>query len=127
MAPYHLTRQPGGGSCVAVPYLGTALLAQPFNKGSAFTAEERAAFGLEGPLAVGLQYHRTAGVPRQMQFHAGDGPGKRGGIRRSVGIMITLAPHTPPRLAGSPRQHWGIVASARSGLRLVGPRPMCSP
>jgi hypothetical protein len=28
--------------------------------------------------------------------HTGDGPGKRAGIRRSAGIMITLAPHTAP-------------------------------
>jgi hypothetical protein len=39
------------GSCVAVPSRGTALLAQPMvNKGSAFTAEERVTFGLEGPI-----------------------------------------------------------------------------
>jgi hypothetical protein len=36
MEPYRLTRRPDGGLCVAVPYRGTALLAQPmFNKGSA--------------------------------------------------------------------------------------------
>ena len=51
MEPYRLTRQAGGGSCVAVPYLGTAL-SRPsrVQQGSAFTAEERAAFGLEGLL-----------------------------------------------------------------------------
>jgi hypothetical protein len=36
MEPYRLTRRPDGCLCVAVPYRGTALLAQPmFNKGSA--------------------------------------------------------------------------------------------
>jgi malic enzyme len=51
MEPYRLTRRPDGGLCVAVPYRGTALLAQPmFNKGSAFTAAERATFGLDGLL-----------------------------------------------------------------------------
>jgi malic enzyme len=54
MAPvesYRYTRGPDGRVRVQVPWRGAALLAQPmYNKSTAFTAEERAAFGLSGLL-----------------------------------------------------------------------------
>ncbi len=51
MEPYRLKRGGEGRSCVEVPYRGQRLLRHPmFNKGTAFTREERAALGLEGLL-----------------------------------------------------------------------------
>jgi malic enzyme len=51
MEPYRLKRDGEGRPCVEVPYRGQRLLRHPmFNKGTAFTAEERAALRLEGLL-----------------------------------------------------------------------------
>jgi malate dehydrogenase (oxaloacetate-decarboxylating) len=51
MQRFELARGPGGRAVLQVPFRGAALLAQPmYTKGSAFTHEERAAFGLDGLL-----------------------------------------------------------------------------
>jgi malic enzyme len=51
MERYRLQRDAHGQAYVEVPYRGHALLQQPmFTKGTAFTLEERAQFGLEGLL-----------------------------------------------------------------------------
>jgi malate dehydrogenase (oxaloacetate-decarboxylating) len=51
MERYGLKRGPDGSPRLEVPYRGVRLLRHPFyTKGSAFTQEERAAFGLEGLL-----------------------------------------------------------------------------
>ena len=55
MESYRLSRDAAGRPQVEVPYRGTALLAHPmFNKSSAFSAEERLAFELEGRLPHGV-------------------------------------------------------------------------
>ncbi len=51
MERYGLTRDGGGAVRLRVPYRGTRLLRHPmYTKGTAFTQEERVAFGLEGLL-----------------------------------------------------------------------------
>ncbi len=51
MEPYRLKQDENGRSYLEVPYRGQRLLRHPmFNKGTAFTREERAALGLEGLL-----------------------------------------------------------------------------
>ena len=51
MEPYRLRCAESGQPFVEVPYRGHRLLRHPmFNKGTAFTREERAALGLEGLL-----------------------------------------------------------------------------
>jgi malate dehydrogenase (oxaloacetate-decarboxylating) len=51
MEPYRLKRYPTGGLRVEVPYRGSDLLSHAmYNKSTAFTLEERIAFGLEGLL-----------------------------------------------------------------------------
>jgi malic enzyme len=51
MEPFRLKRDPSGRARLEVPYRGARLLRDPmFTKGTAFTEEERIAFGLEGLL-----------------------------------------------------------------------------
>ncbi len=51
MESYRIKRYPTGGLRVEVPYRGSALLSHAmYNKSTAFTREERVAFGLEGLL-----------------------------------------------------------------------------
>ncbi len=55
MEPYRIKRYPTGGLRVEVPYRGSALLSHAmYNKSTAFTREERVAFGLEGLLPSGV-------------------------------------------------------------------------
>ncbi|HVR71473.1 MAG TPA: NAD-dependent malic enzyme [Vicinamibacteria bacterium] len=55
MEPYRHTRGPDGRVRVSVPWRGAALLAHPmYNKSTAFTLEERAAFGLAGLLPAAV-------------------------------------------------------------------------
>ncbi len=69
MEPYRLKQDGEGRSYVEVPYRGQRLLRHPmFNKGTAFTTEERAALGLEGllPDAVSTIEQQTARVHRNI-------------------------------------------------------------
>ena len=51
MESYRLERQPNGDLRVETPYRGSQILSHAvYNKGTAFTRDERAAFGLEGLL-----------------------------------------------------------------------------
>ena len=51
MEPFRISRDPAGRLHLEVPYRGQRLLRHPiFSKGTAFSNEERAAFGLEGLL-----------------------------------------------------------------------------
>ena len=69
MEPYRLKQDENGRSFVQVPYRGQRLLRHPmYNKGTAFTREERAAFGLEGllPDAVSTIDQQIARVHRNI-------------------------------------------------------------
>ncbi len=69
MEPYRLKRGGDAPGCVEVPYRGQRLLRHPmFNKGTAFTREERAALGLEGllPDAVSTIEQQEARVHRNI-------------------------------------------------------------
>jgi malate dehydrogenase (oxaloacetate-decarboxylating) len=69
MEPYRLKIDEDGHGRVEVPYRGQRLLRHPmFNKGTAFTREERAAFGLEGllPDAVSTIEQQEARVHRNI-------------------------------------------------------------
>ncbi len=69
MEPYRLQTDVEGHPCVEVPYRGQRLLRHPmFNKGTAFTREERAALGLEGilPDAVSSLDQQEARVYRNI-------------------------------------------------------------
>ncbi len=69
MEPYRLKRDEHGRPYVEVPYRGQRLLRHPmFNKGTAFTREERAALGLEGllPDAVSTLEQQVARVHRNI-------------------------------------------------------------
>jgi malic enzyme len=69
MEPYRLKRDGSGGWSVEVPYRGQRLLRHPmFNKGTAFTREERASLGLEGllPDAVSTVEQQEARAYRRM-------------------------------------------------------------
>jgi hypothetical protein len=61
MERYGLTRDPQGRARLECPYRGTRLLRHPlYTKGTAFTEEERFAFGLEGLLP-----HHTSSIQEQ--------------------------------------------------------------
>ena len=67
--PYRLKQDGSGRSYVEIPYRGPRLLRHPmYNKGTAFTREERAAFGLEGllPDAVSTLDQQAARVHRNI-------------------------------------------------------------
>jgi malic enzyme len=69
MEPYRLKRDGDGRSVVEVPYRGQRLLRHPmFNKGTAFTREERASLGLDGllPDAVSTLEQQEARVYRNI-------------------------------------------------------------
>jgi malate dehydrogenase (oxaloacetate-decarboxylating) len=69
MEPYRLRQDENGRAFVEVPYRGHRLLRHPmFNKGTAFTREERAAFGLEGllPDAVSTIDQQIARIHRNI-------------------------------------------------------------
>jgi len=69
MEPYRLKRDGEGRPYVEVPYRGQRLLRHPmFNKGTAFTTEERATLRLEGllPDAVSTIEQQTARVHRNI-------------------------------------------------------------
>jgi malate dehydrogenase (oxaloacetate-decarboxylating) len=69
MEPYRLKQDASGTPYVEVPYRGQRLLRHPmFNKGTAFTRDERAALGLEGllPDAVSTIEQQLARVHRNI-------------------------------------------------------------
>jgi len=69
LEPYRLKRDEDGRSHVEVPYRGQRLLRHPmYNKGTAFTREERAAFGLEGllPDAISTLEQQAARIHRNI-------------------------------------------------------------
>ncbi len=63
MEPYRVVKDSEGRPKLLVPYRGARLIAHPvYNKGTSFTLEERAAFGLEGllPSIVGTLEQQAA-------------------------------------------------------------------
>jgi malic enzyme len=67
--PYRLKQDENGRSFVEIPYRGPRLLRHPmYNKGTAFTRQERAAFGLEGllPDAVSTLEQQIARIHRNI-------------------------------------------------------------
>jgi malate dehydrogenase (oxaloacetate-decarboxylating) len=82
MEPYRLTYDSSGKARVRVPYRGQRLLRHPmFNKGTAFTREERAALGLDGllPDAVSTLEQQVARIYRNVT--RGEDP-----LQRYVGL-----------------------------------------
>jgi len=70
MDAYRVRRRPDGEQRVEVSDRGSSLLSHPmYNKGSAFTAEERRAFGLEGllPGAVNTIEQQAARVYENLE------------------------------------------------------------
>ena len=62
MERYGFSTDSEGRSRLECPHRGTRLLRQPlYTKGTAFTEEERFAFGLEGLLPAPHEHHRAAG------------------------------------------------------------------
>ena len=83
MAEYRSSRGPDGRWRIEVPFRGAELIAQPmYNKSSAFTAEERRTFGLEGllPEAVSTMEQQADRVYRNIVR-------KEAPIERYIGLM----------------------------------------
>ena len=83
MTDFKISRLPNGRWSVAIPYRGTELLAQPmFNKGSAFTVDERIAFGLEGLLP-----QTVSSMEQQVDRVHGHICRKSDALERYIGLM----------------------------------------
>lgn len=114
MEPYRYTRDPDGRVRVQVPWRGAPLLAHPmYNKSTAFTPEEREAFGLSGLLPAAVST-----MEQQAQRAYGNIARKTDALERYIGLaaLQDRNEHLFYRVL-STRASWGWVIRARAACR----------